>query len=135
MRQLLFALFFSQILFAEPDALYPRSGEYTCNRLAHKRYDCLTLIRGQFVDEWASGAIDRYTNIDETMTGMYIIVGHQYQTNAVLACDRFTQPVDTNSCLRTIADCTFSDSAVAKCDRETSTQTTNSCFRYYCNQP
>ncbi len=115
-------------------ALTQRSGEYTCNRLGEQKYQCLRIIRDRYVDEWASGACDRYTNIDHTLTCMDIIVNDRFQKNAVVACDRFSDSTHTNDCLASISNCSFAPEHISECDRLTTTQGTIDCFRYYCSR-
>ncbi len=115
-------------------ALTPRTGEYTCRRLGEQTYSCLVIIKNQHVDEWASGVLDRYNDVDSTLEGMRIIVGNTYQQNAVIACDRFLYPLDTNKCLSAITNCRFSDSAVQECNRLESSTATIECFQFYCGK-
>jgi hypothetical protein len=115
-------------------SLVPRSGEYTCSRLGDLKYDCLDLIKYRFVDEWASGALDRYTSPKDTLDGMGIIVDRHFQYEAVIACDRFVSSTDTTQCLQATRDCTYTEEAISSCDSETTLSMTVRCFRYYCNK-
>jgi len=115
-------------------ALTPRTGEYTCRRLGHAVYTCLSYIKDKTVDEYASGACDRMNDVDSTFQCMKVITGHAFQMNAVVACDRIEDVTLTNRCLGTISDCHFTESAVQECDSVSSVTATIGCFKYYCEK-
>lgn len=111
-------------------AIVPRSPEYVCNRLnpVELRYDCLREARGQFVDEYACGVIDRYESSTDTAYGMRLIAGGRFQMDVLEACDRYTQSGTTNNCLWTVRDRSFDPSAVRACDRIQDADETTRCF-------
>lgn len=114
-------------------ALTPRTGEYTCGRLPDRKYECLNVIKGKFVDEWASAACDRIPDINYTINCMRDIAGHQFHTKAVFACDRILGTLETIQCLNTIRGCDYTDAAVRECDALESVEQTIMCLRYYCS--
>ncbi len=113
----------------------PRTGEYTCRRLPSEMvYQCLSSIRGRYVDEHASAACDRYASNQLTLECMYEIVDHKFQENAVDVCDSYNNPRQTTLCLRAISNCTYTDAAIKECDAVRDAAGTTACLNYYCNQ-